>query len=698
MESGESGSLGLGPKLKQRLAHLPSLAQISEDPEDSEIESESPYSFVSPSPMIAHRLEMQETEISLGNKEINYKAGYFLSVLHKLDAYKGVVQYLINEATAHNVLGRSPLNQHKYYDEFIRAIPRSPRAFLPKERAKSMSGHQEYVWKEEKRRKLPVIKLSRSLMGPSANPTIVEMDEREEAGLRTKKKGQTRLQEGSEVPRAASKSLTGENSREDSYSSPSSGRSRATSRYGTSSRSSRRGGLKAPPRLLPNAESRLAQNRSALEEIFRKICGVEGNADVRTLKATPQAFSAYLNARYPGHMTTLIVSFFKFTGNKSFTDYLYDLEKVLNQREDRVSKLAFDCFDFNQDKYICSRDAFAAIAERLEDCYDHDLVKIKGMFAMKRNRMVPTKKERGRVGSRMSSRGGEIMSSGESKRRMPHYHPTKPEAIIFTDFQKIEFSGGKPQLILDIFNYICGISLQDFNPFGFGFAGPADRPPSEELIAESYLSRELEQQLQSDPRLDYYTELVTSTQTAAMDAFPSPEECHLLLHKFQQLRCQELVSAVISESSIVKNFPLVFGAKCDYLASRIYYVFSGPRNLEVTKPLFLRTVLRFLQGNDTVQSRFIFNIYASRGDAIYQDDVNSLLEDLPPGSEMHQECMKLVDKFVLAAVDKNQEPLEAISYLLFCEIVPESLLVRELVDTFRSPVEGVRTNKAFLVL
>jgi len=696
MESGESGSLGLGTKLKRRLAHLPSLAQISEDPEDSELESESPYSFVSPSPMIAHRLELQETEVSLGNKEINYKAAYFLSVLHKLEAYKGVVQYVIEEATARHVLDRSPLNSHKYYDEFIRSSPRSPRANMPKGRAKSLSAHQAYVWTGEQNGKLPAIKLSRSLMGPSANAPIVEMDEREEAGLRTKQRDPVRPHNGPEVPRAASKSLTGDNSRDDSYSSPSSGRSRATSRYGTSSRSSHRGGLKAPPRLLPNAESRLAQNRGGLEEIFRKICGSEANAEVRTLKATPQAFTSYLNTRYPPHMTTLILSFFKFTANKSFADYLHDIEKVLNQREDRVSKLAFDCFDFNQDKYICSRDAFAAIAMRQVDCYDHDLVKIKGMFAMKRNRMVPTKKDRGRVGSRMSSRGGEMLSSGDSsKRKMPHYHPTKPEAIIFTDFQKIEFSGGKPQLILDLFNFICGVSLQDFNPFGFGFAGPADRPPSEELIADSYLSREAEQQFQSDPRINYYNELVSPTQTAAMNVFPTTEECHLLLKKFQLLRCQELVNAVISESSMVQNFPIVFGAKCDYLASRIYYVFSGPKNLEVTKPLFLRTIFRFLRGNDIVQSKFIFSIYASRGEAIFQDDVNNLLEGLPPGSEMQKECMKLVDKFVLAAVGKDQEPLESISYHLFCEIVPESLLVRELSDTFSGPVEGTRTNKAF---
>jgi hypothetical protein len=502
METRESSGLSLGIKIKHRLGHIPSLAQISEDPEDSEMESESPYSFVSPSPMIAHHIEPLHIELSPEDKLINSRAGYFLSILHKLDAYKGVVQYVLEEAAAHNVLGRPALNQHKYYDEFIRSTPRSPAVFSPtKERSQSLSSHQNYVL--EPRRRLPTIKLSKSLMGPSVNPPIVELDEREEAGLRSKKRDLS----GTEALR--NKSMTGDSSREDSYSSPSSGRSRATSRYGTSSRSSRKGGLKAPPRLVPNAESRLAQNRSGLEEIFRKICGAGESADIRTLKATPEAFTAYLNIRYPTHMTNLILPFFKFTSNKSFADYIYDLEKVLSQREDRAFKLTFDCFDYNQDKYICSRDAFEAIATHLVDCYDHDLAKIKGMFAMKRNRMIPTKKERGKMTSRMSSRGGEMPSSGESsKRRMPHYHPTKPEAIIFADFQKIEFAGGKPQLLLDIFNSTCGLNLQDFNPFGFGFAGPADRPPSEELIAESYLSREAEQQLQADPRFDYYTELV----------------------------------------------------------------------------------------------------------------------------------------------------------------------------------------------
>ena len=180
-----------------------------------------------------------------------------------------------------------------------------------------------------------------------------------------------------------------------------------------------------------------------------------------------------------------------------------------------------------------------------------------------------------------------------------------------------------------------------------------------------------------------------------MDIFQKSEECRQLLEKFKLLRCQELVSAVISESSMIRNFPQIFGAKCDYLASRIYYMFSGPKNLEVTKPLFLRTVHRFLRGNDVVQTRFVFSIYASRGNAIFQDDVNNMLEDLPPGSGIHEECMRLVDKFILSAVDKNQEALEAISLSLFCELVPESLLVRELMETFSSSMLSGRVNKAF---
>ena len=695
MESRENDGLRLGFKLKQRLAHLPSLAQISEDPEDSELESESPYSLIPPSPLIPQLTQPHHVELPLHLTQINHRAGYFLTLLHKLEAYKGVVPYLLSEAKARNVIGHSALNQHKYYAEFIRSVSKVEDVESPaKQRTRSLSSHQAYIASLEPHRRLPPIKLSKSLMGPSVNPPIAELDERLEGGLRMKRKDAGKNQEGGEGIRSLTKTVTGDSSREDSYSSPSSGRSRSTSRYGTSSRNSRRGGLKAPPKLVPNAESRLSENRAELEDIFRKICSVPEDTDIRTLKATPEAFSSYLSLRYPAHMTTLFLQFFKLTSPKSFIDYHYDLTKILSQREDRSLRLIFDCFDFNQDKYICSRDTFTAISSRLVDCYDHDLVKIKGMFAMKRNRMVPTKKERMRNASRMSSRGREEPGSRESsKGRMPHYHPTKPEAIIFPDFQKIEFAGGKPQLLLDVFSYMSGLNLQDFNPFGFGFAGPADRPLSEERIAETYTSREAELQLQSDPRIDYYNDL-----TSAMNIFPASEECRLLLEKFKLLRCQELVSAVITEQSMVESFHKVFGAKCPYLARRIYYVFSGSKNVEVTKPLYLRTIYKFLRGNNTVQSRFIFSIYASRGDAIYQDDVNSMLEDLPPRSLIHKECMVLVDKFISSAVDKNQVPLEAISYPLFCEIVPESVLVKELVETFTCPVQPERDNEAFRVV
>ena len=283
---------------------------------------------------------------------------------------------------------------------------------------------------------------------------------------------------------------------------------------------------------------------------------------------------------------------------------------------------------------------------------------------------------------------------------MPHYHPTKPEAITFVDFQRIEFAGGKPQLILDLFSYTTSLNLQDFNPFVFGFAGPEDRPPSEDLISESYLSREAELQLQSDPRIDYYTELVLCTQIAAMNLFSS-EVCAGLLAKFKLLRCTELISAAITEQSMAEKFVTftqhtVFGAKCVYVAKRVYNMLSGPKCEEVTKPLFLRTLHKLLTGNETVTSKFAFQIYATRmGTALYQDDVDSMLEDLPPGSPIYEECMKLVDKFVNSAVDKNQETLEFISYKLFCEVIPESLFVGEVIGAFTNPADNVRTNKAF---
>lgn len=131
----------------------------------------------------------------------------------------------------------------------------------------------------------------------------------------------------------------------------------------------------------------------------------------------------------------------------------------------------------------------------------------------------------------------------------------------------------------------------------------------------------------------------------------------------------------------------------------MYCVLSGVKNQDVTKPLFLRTLHKFLNGNETVTSRFVFSIYATRlGNELYQDDVNSMLEDLPPDSPIYQECMKLVDLFINSAIDKNQEPLQFISYKLFCDTLPESLFVGELKASFTCPPNTTRHNHAFTPL
>jgi hypothetical protein len=57
----------------------------------------------------------------------------------------------------------------------------------------------------------------------------------------------------------------------------------------------------------------------------------------------------------------------------------------------------------------------------------------------------------------------------------------------------------------------------------------------------------------------------------------TPETAVRILEKFRLLEEKEdLRIPIISQRSMVKNFPAFFGCRCDYFAERFYHYLSGP--------------------------------------------------------------------------------------------------------------------------
>ena len=62
---------------------------------------------------------------------------------------------------------------------------------------------------------------------------------------------------------------------------------------------------------------------------------------------------AYLSKKYKGKVAEKILQFFDLSVPMDFTQYVELLEKMLNFQGDRLKRMAFTVFDFNEDKQIC---------------------------------------------------------------------------------------------------------------------------------------------------------------------------------------------------------------------------------------------------------------------------------------------------------------------------------------------------------
>lgn len=376
----------------------------------------------------------------------------------------------------------------------------------------------------------------------------------------------------------------------------------------------------------------LDRSKPKLIKIYQTMC----NSPQTLLKAcrlTNPLFKQYLQHFFSQEMAEAFARFFDFK-SANFEDFCTEMDRFLLAPEDKLLCMCFDVFDLNRDKYICYQDAFAAIAGRKENYYDSDLVKLKTMMDMKKKGITPLKRSTSRKGRRMSvmsiSSEMSIFSEKNKKKEVPHVHPDKPEALTLEDFLRIEFKG-KPQVLRNFFLLTCNYDIDKFHEVVTPIY--KSRKQSEDMVVE--ISQSPEDQLLENVNYEHLRDLENSMN---LFKFAITKD---LLQKYDLLRDRTYHEyRQISKSSMVANWPKLFGAKCDYVSERFFYFFCGVRNKCVTKSRFLKKISKVVE-DELKMKRFSFTIYDARRDKkITTDEASKMEEAIPANTPIHSECLQ----------------------------------------------------------
>ena len=105
-------------------------------------------------------------------------------------------------------------------------------------------------------------------------------------------------------------------------------------------------------------------------------------------------FRAAISRRFKAQIAERIVSKFpEFQIPQEFEQYCDLIEKMVNQENDRLWRIAFDVYDFDQDKIICELDTYTMLQTFQDDdevfvaAFSNDLCVIGSALDRKRQEM-----------------------------------------------------------------------------------------------------------------------------------------------------------------------------------------------------------------------------------------------------------------------------------------------------------------------
>lgn len=321
----------------------------------------------------------------------------------------------------------------------------------------------------------------------------------------------------------------------------------------------------------------LDKSNPGLFERFKIIAGGT-DSNHKDYKLTYDNYKEYLLLRYTNEMAELMLKWLYHGLSMNFDGWVTDMIKFINTGSEKHCRLAFELYDLNKDKYICTNDAFHIMAIENSTIFDQDLIKIRQAFILKvNNELVQSRLSTRKKGNKKNK--AFLSAEDEIKFKVPPTNPSKPEALTLDDFIRIQFHMGRPQIIQDLIKNLTDFDIYETNTDNLK---QLKRKKSEEIIEEIISSFEAREKSQSDPRYSYYKEL-----EKIMLQFP-PNYAKVILEKYT-LMCpgnKEISLALLSDV-----WPRFFGTKNNYINQSFYNLLSGPKHQNITKISFLNCVL-----------------------------------------------------------------------------------------------------------
>ena len=178
---------------------------------------------------------------------------------------------------------------------------------------------------------------------------------------------------------------------------------------------------------------------------------------------------------------------------------------------------------------------------------------------------------------------------------------TYVEKLALADFRAITFPfGNLPHLALDFFRYVtlCDVKQHYLDKAAAELQAKTQQPENKYLLKREELLNPVQEEIEVW-RQRLGEKLFGKIFRAFRSLCRNGDEENAKEHQL-----------FLTEQTMQKNLPRLFGYKNDFLASRIYMLISGNvKDKRVFFPQYVAGVNPLLRGSEQVKQRFVFQLY-----------------------------------------------------------------------------------------
>jgi hypothetical protein len=246
--------------------------------------------------------------------------------------------------------------------------------------------------------------------------------------------------------------------------------------------------------------------------------------------------------------------------------------------DEKHTRMAFEIYDFNKDKFICNSDTFYGIKIDTNRLFSTDFIKIQKLFDEKAHNISEVKEQ---VNKPVNILYKFKHIKEERKSRALYHPPGKPESLNFEEFSRIVFEFNKPKIIIDILEYLTGSQISDQSANN----SAKTRENSEEIAEKMMKNSEFRDKMSKTNNFDYYIQLFNSLR------FFHPDHRKIILDKFKEMQCPSYYDRkLLSLNSISKAWPNIFGIDSKFINESFYMTLTGHDRRDITKLSFINKI------------------------------------------------------------------------------------------------------------